>query len=127
MIVRTIRLVAPFFEDFAIKPLALNEDKIRLEWRHRGSDAYFDASSLSDGSLRFIALATLLLQPAELQLRAGGCTRSPIASIAGRSLNGSTPTGWPSGCATTALASSGRRTSSAVGPPVKAVGRDSTG
>ena len=67
MIVRTVRLVAPFFEDFVLKPQALNEDKIRLEWRHRGSDAYFDASSLSDGSLRFIALATLLLQPIELQ------------------------------------------------------------
>jgi len=67
MIVRTMRLVAPFFEDFALEPLALNEDKIRLEWRHRGSDAYFNASSLSDGSLRFIALATLLLQPAELR------------------------------------------------------------
>ena len=67
MIVRTMRLVAPFFEDFALTPLALNEDKIRLEWRHRGSDDYFDASSLSDGSLRFIALATLMLQPACLQ------------------------------------------------------------
>ncbi len=64
---RTIRLTAPFFDDFALEPLALNEDKIRLEWRHVGSDAYFDASSLSDGSLRFIALATLLLQPASLR------------------------------------------------------------
>ena len=60
---RTIRLVAPFFEDFHLEPLALNEDKIRLEWKHRGTDAYFDSSSLSDGTLRFMALATLLLQP----------------------------------------------------------------
>ena len=64
---RTIQLAAPFFEDFALEPLALNEDTIRIEWRHAGSDAYFDASSLSDGSLRFIALATLLLQPASLR------------------------------------------------------------
>ncbi len=64
---RTIGLAAPFFDDFTLKPLALNEDKIRLEWRHVGSDAYFDASSLSDGTLRFIALATLLLQPASLR------------------------------------------------------------
>ena len=63
----TIRLAAPFFEDFQLEPLALNEDKIRLEWRHRGSDAYFDAASLSDGTLRFIALATLLLQPSSLR------------------------------------------------------------
>ena len=66
MIRRTVRLAAPFFDDFILEPQALDEDKIRLEWRHRGSDAYFDAASLSDGSLRFIALATLLLQPARL-------------------------------------------------------------
>ena len=67
MIRRTVQLVAPFFDDFFLEPLALNEDAIRLEWRHRGSDSYFDASSLSDGSLRFIALATLLLQPKKLR------------------------------------------------------------
>ena len=63
----TVRLAAPFFDDFTLEPLALNENKILLEWRHAGSDAYFDASSLSDGSLRFIALAALLLQPATLR------------------------------------------------------------
>ncbi|MDE0298475.1 MAG: AAA family ATPase [Candidatus Poribacteria bacterium] len=67
MIRRTVRLVAPFFDDFFLEPLALNEDTIRLEWRHQGSDDYFDVSSLSDGTLRFIALATLLLQPTELR------------------------------------------------------------
>ena len=67
MIRRTVQLVAPFFDDFFLEPLALNEDTIRLEWRHRGSDGYFDAASLSDGTLRFIALATLLLQPIELR------------------------------------------------------------
>ena len=66
MIRRTVRLVAPFFDDFILEPRALDSDTIRLEWRHRGSDAYFDAASLSDGSLRFIALATLLLQPTRL-------------------------------------------------------------
>ena len=66
MIRRTVQLVAPFFHDFELAPLALNPDTIRLEWRHRNSDMYFDAASLSDGTLRFIALATLLLQPAEL-------------------------------------------------------------
>ena len=67
LILRTVRLVAPFFEDFHLEPLALNLDKIRLEWRHKRSDAYFDASSLSDGTLRFIALATLLRQPDSLR------------------------------------------------------------
>lgn len=63
LIQRTVQRVAPFFDDFQLEPQKLNPDKIRLEWRHKGSDAYFDAPSLSDGTLRFIALATLLLQP----------------------------------------------------------------
>lgn len=58
-----VRLVAPFFERFVLAPSKLNEKKIKLEWRQKGSDAYFDAYSLSDGTLRFICLATLLLQP----------------------------------------------------------------
>jgi predicted ATPase len=58
-----IRLVAPFFEKFVLAPGKLNERKIKLEWRQKGSDAYFDAYSLSDGTLRFVCLATLLLQP----------------------------------------------------------------
>ncbi len=67
LIRRTVQSAAPFFDDFALEPLALNEDNIRFEWRHHGSDAYFSASSLSDGTLRFVALATLLLQPASLR------------------------------------------------------------
>lgn len=63
MIKRTIQRVAPFFEDFHLAPQQLNSEKIKLEWKHKGSDNYFDASSLSDGSLRFIALTTLFLQP----------------------------------------------------------------
>jgi len=59
----TIRQIAPFFEDFQLAPSRQNESKIRLEWKHRKSDAYFNASSLSDGTLRFMCLATLLLQP----------------------------------------------------------------
>ena len=65
LIRRTIQLVAPFFDDFALAPLALNGDKIRLQWRHRDSDADSDAAALSDGTLRFIALTTLLQQPRE--------------------------------------------------------------
>lgn len=59
----TIRQVAPFFDDFRLSPLKLRSDSIKLEWRHKISDQYFDASSLSDGTLRFIVLATLFLQP----------------------------------------------------------------
>ena len=63
LVVEAIRQVAPFFRDFLLDPRRLNTDTIRLEWKHRGTDAYFDASSLSDGTLRFMALATLFLQP----------------------------------------------------------------
>lgn len=59
----TIRLVAPFFDDFILRPLSDNPDSIRLEWHERGSDYPFLAHHLSDGTLRFMCLATLLLQP----------------------------------------------------------------
>jgi predicted ATPase len=65
LIRRTVRLMAPFFDDFVLEPQRLNPEKMRLEWRHKGSDEYFDAASLSDGTLRFIALTTLFLQPIE--------------------------------------------------------------
>ena len=66
-ILSTIRLVAPFFDGFVLEPQRLNPESILLEWRHKGSDAYFNAASLSDGTLRFIALTTLLLQPESLR------------------------------------------------------------
>lgn len=62
-IIDVIRLGAPFFDDFILRPNPLNPNKINLEWREKGADAYFDASSLSDGTLRLMSLATLLLQP----------------------------------------------------------------
>jgi len=58
-----IAQVAPFFDEFDLKPSRLNSDQIFLEWKERCCDAYFNATSLSDGSLRFICLATLLMQP----------------------------------------------------------------
>lgn len=63
LIVHMVQRVAPFFDGFKLHPDRNNEDKIRLEWSERGSDAYFNAHALSDGTLRFICLATLLLQP----------------------------------------------------------------
>lgn len=59
----TVRQIAPFFEELRLAPSKLNEGKIRLEWKEKGSNAYFNASSLSDGTLRFLCLTTLLLQP----------------------------------------------------------------
>ena len=62
-VVEHVQLVAPFFEDFILEPSRNNANKIKLEWKQKESDAYFDGYSLSDGTLRFICLAVLLLQP----------------------------------------------------------------
>lgn len=63
LIRRSTQSVAPFFDDFFLAPDPQNNQTIRLAWRHKESDKYFGAAALSDGSLRFIVLATLLLQP----------------------------------------------------------------
>lgn len=63
-IVETIRLVLPFFDDFLHRS---DEEYVQLEWLQRGRpDTPFKAHLLSDGSLRFICLVTLLLQPVAL-------------------------------------------------------------
>ncbi|RDI10755.1 AAA family ATPase [Comamonas sp. AG1104] len=62
-IVKVIRLVAPFFGDFYLRPTVDNKESIQLEWTEVGQDIPFTASALSDGTLRFICLATVLLQP----------------------------------------------------------------
>ncbi|MBL8290532.1 MAG: AAA family ATPase [Bryobacterales bacterium] len=58
-----VRLAAPFFDDFHLRPLPATPDLIQLEWRQRDSDYLFRAHQLSDGTLRFICMATALLQP----------------------------------------------------------------
>lgn len=63
LIRRTVQRVAPFFDDFQLSPDPLNEETIRLAWKHKNSDKYFGAAGLSDGTLRFIVLTTLFLQP----------------------------------------------------------------
>jgi predicted ATPase len=64
-ICKTIKLVIPFFLDFNLVPrkLSTEEEQINLGWKHKDSDYPFWPSQLSDGSLRFICLATALLQP----------------------------------------------------------------
>ncbi len=58
-----VRLAAPFFADFQLRPNPLVTPMIQLEWRQKDSDYPFLASHLSDGTLRFMCLATALLQP----------------------------------------------------------------
>lgn len=59
-IVKTIRLILPFFEDFELEP---EYDALLLRWREKFSDRVFNASQAADGMLRVMALATLLLLP----------------------------------------------------------------
>lgn len=65
LIIDTIRLAIPFFDDFVLEPKALSteEKQIRLLWRQKNSDYELWPSQLSDGSIRFICLVTALLQP----------------------------------------------------------------
>lgn len=63
LIEHTIRSIAPYFKGFKLNPDRNNSDQIRLEWEELDSDMYLDGYSFSDGTLRFIALTTLLLQP----------------------------------------------------------------
>lgn len=60
-IIAAVRQVAPFFRDFVLEPEA--QDRIRLRWREHARDAVFSAHQMSDGTLRFVCLAVLLLQP----------------------------------------------------------------
>lgn len=60
-IVRVIQSVAPFFHDFYLEP---NESGgVRLQWRDKFSEVIYGPNDLSDGTIRFIALTVLFMQP----------------------------------------------------------------
>lgn len=60
-IVKTIQSIAPYFSDFYFAPN--KEGYIRLQWTDKYSDVVFGVTDLSDGTLRFIALTVLFMQP----------------------------------------------------------------
>jgi predicted ATPase len=62
-IVQSIQRVVPYFKDFSLEPEVANPNSIRLRWFYKGHEDYFDVNDLSDGSIRFICLVSLLLQP----------------------------------------------------------------
>jgi predicted ATPase len=65
-IVDSVRLVAPFFGDFLHRDNP--GERVELEWIEADDpDTPRSPRQLSDGTLRFICLATLLLQPRDLQ------------------------------------------------------------
>jgi len=67
-IVSAIQSVAPFFHDFYLEPSGEpGDESIILRWTHAQHDAPFSANVLSDGTARFICLATLFLQPSFLR------------------------------------------------------------
>ena len=66
-IVRYIQKIMPEFGDFDLAPSERNKNYIRLNWRDKHNTQYlFGPHQISDGSLRFMCLATLLLQPKSL-------------------------------------------------------------
>lgn len=63
-ILRVCRLVAPFLDDFLLEPQRFGpKTTVSLTWTTKGSDYPMQPYHLSDGSIRFICLATALLQP----------------------------------------------------------------
>ena len=62
-IVEAVRLVYPDFHDFVLEESTLAKGKIALRWTEQGGNRAFSARQISDGTLRFICLATVLLQP----------------------------------------------------------------
>jgi len=63
-VVEAVRLVTPFFDDFILEPEQKGEkEKVNLSWRQKGSDYPMQPYHFSDGTIRFICLATALLQP----------------------------------------------------------------
>lgn len=61
LIVRTIQSVAPYFHDFYLRPD--QNGNLGLKWTTKFSENIYGVNDLSDGTKRFIALATLFLQP----------------------------------------------------------------
>ena len=61
-IVETIRQIAPFFDDFVLNPY---NGSVILQWQELASDLTFLPNQASDGTLRAMMLASLLLQPAD--------------------------------------------------------------
>ena len=63
-ILSSCRLVASFLDDFLLEPKQVGpKTKVSLTWKAKGSDYPMQAHQLSDGTIRFICLATALLQP----------------------------------------------------------------
>ncbi len=60
-IVSVIQSIAPFFSDFYFQPTEAG--MLRLQWQDKYSGVIYGPNDLSDGTIRFIALTVLFMQP----------------------------------------------------------------
>lgn len=61
LIIKTIQTIAPYFLDFFFRPEW--NGNLRLRWQNKFSSTVYGVNDLSDGTIRFIALVALFLQP----------------------------------------------------------------
>ena len=61
LIVKTVQSIAPYFLDFFLKPE--NNGNLKLRWQSKYSESIYGVNDLSDGTIRFIALTVLFMQP----------------------------------------------------------------
>ena len=61
LIIKTIQSIAPYFLDFFLIPES--NGNIKLRWQSKYTSTIYGVNDLSDGTIRFIALTVLFLQP----------------------------------------------------------------
>ena len=67
-VIDSVRIAAPFFGNFVYRDDLKPDDRMELEWfQEVEPETVLGPHQISDGTLRFLCLATLLLQPVELQ------------------------------------------------------------
>lgn len=61
LIIKTIQSIAPYFLDFFFRPEG--NGNLKLRWQSKFSSSIYGVNDLSDGTIRFIALTVLFMQP----------------------------------------------------------------
>lgn len=61
LIVKNIQSIAPYFLDFFLQPES--SGNIKLRWQSKHTSSIYGVNDLSDGTIRFIALTVLFMQP----------------------------------------------------------------
>jgi predicted ATPase len=66
-IVKRMRVIAPFFDDFYLAPDDGEPEMIRLRWRETGCDVPLGPGTLSDGMIRFACILSIFRYPKKLR------------------------------------------------------------